>query len=88
MNMDRKDNVQESPSQTRSMLVVADADLDAKLFDHLLKQEWNVDYVVSNDEALQTLWQRPFDLIVTVGVMAHVDSPDEFLRKIKTLLRP
>jgi 2-polyprenyl-3-methyl-5-hydroxy-6-metoxy-1,4-benzoquinol methylase len=29
-----------------------------------------------------------FDLIVTVGVVAHVDSPDEFLRKIKTLLRP
>lgn len=29
-----------------------------------------------------------FDLIVTVGVMAHVDSPDEFLRKIKMLLRP
>ena len=29
-----------------------------------------------------------FDLIVTVGVMAHVDSPDEFLRKIKCVLRP
>src|SRR5258708_2914057 len=29
-----------------------------------------------------------FDLIVTVGVMAHVDSPREFLRKIKMLLRP
>jgi SAM-dependent methyltransferase len=29
-----------------------------------------------------------FDLIVAVGVMAHVDSPDEFLRKIKMLLRP
>jgi 2-polyprenyl-3-methyl-5-hydroxy-6-metoxy-1,4-benzoquinol methylase len=29
-----------------------------------------------------------FDLIVTVGVVAHVDSPGEFLRKIKMLLRP
>jgi ubiquinone/menaquinone biosynthesis C-methylase UbiE len=31
---------------------------------------------------------EPFDLIVTVGVMAHVDSPDEFVAKIKSLLRP
>jgi cyclopropane fatty-acyl-phospholipid synthase-like methyltransferase len=31
---------------------------------------------------------EPFDLIVTVGVMAHVDSPDAFLAKIKGLLRP
>jgi cyclopropane fatty-acyl-phospholipid synthase-like methyltransferase len=29
-----------------------------------------------------------FDLIVTVGVMAHVDSPDAFLAKVKSLLRP
>jgi SAM-dependent methyltransferase len=30
----------------------------------------------------------PFDLIVSVGVMAHVDSADEFLQKIRSLLRP
>ncbi len=29
-----------------------------------------------------------FDLVVTVGVMAHVDSPDKFLGKIKKVLRP
>jgi SAM-dependent methyltransferase len=29
-----------------------------------------------------------FDLIVSVGVMAHVDSPEEFIAKITTLLRP
>jgi ubiquinone/menaquinone biosynthesis C-methylase UbiE len=29
-----------------------------------------------------------FDLIVAVGVMAHVDSPDAFLQKIKGLLAP
>jgi len=29
-----------------------------------------------------------FDLVVAVGVMAHVDSPDEFLQKIKGLLQP
>ena len=29
-----------------------------------------------------------FDLIVTVGVMAHVDSPAAFLKKVNGLLRP
>lgn len=29
-----------------------------------------------------------FDLIITVGVMAHVASPDAFLGKIRDLLRP
>lgn len=40
------------------------------------------------DFAVAEFDQEPFDLIVTVGVMAHVDSPDEFLKKIKSLLRP
>jgi predicted TPR repeat methyltransferase len=31
---------------------------------------------------------EPYDLVVAVGVMAHVDSPDEFLAKIQSLLRP
>jgi SAM-dependent methyltransferase len=31
---------------------------------------------------------QPFDIVIAVGVMAHVDSPDAFLAKIKTLLRP
>jgi SAM-dependent methyltransferase len=31
---------------------------------------------------------QTFDLIMSVGVMAHVDSPDEFLQKIKSLLPP
>jgi 2-polyprenyl-3-methyl-5-hydroxy-6-metoxy-1,4-benzoquinol methylase len=29
-----------------------------------------------------------FDLIVSVGVLAHVDSPDQFVAKLKSLLRP
>ncbi len=29
---------------------------------------------------------HPFDLIMSVGVMAHVDSPNDFLRKIRALL--
>jgi ubiquinone/menaquinone biosynthesis C-methylase UbiE len=35
-----------------------------------------------------TFDEQSFDLIVTVGVMAHVDSPDAFLGKIRNLLRP
>jgi SAM-dependent methyltransferase len=31
---------------------------------------------------------EPYDLVVAVGVMAHVDSPDAFLAKIKSLMRP
>jgi SAM-dependent methyltransferase len=45
--------------------------------------------VCRNEDFKDAAFERgSFDLIVTVGVMAHVDSPDEFLRKIKTLLRP
>lgn len=31
---------------------------------------------------------EPFDLVVTVGVLAHVDSPDAFLAKLRQHLRP
>lgn len=31
---------------------------------------------------------QPYDLVVAVGVMAHVDSPDAFLAKIRSLLQP
>jgi len=31
---------------------------------------------------------QKFDLIVAVGVIAHVDSPDEFLSKIRDLMHP
>ena len=31
---------------------------------------------------------KAFDLVVTVGVMAHVDSPSEFIAKIKSVLSP
>jgi ubiquinone/menaquinone biosynthesis C-methylase UbiE len=44
---------------------------------------------VRNENFLATPFDSQlFDLIVTVGVMAHVDSPDEFLGKIRSLLRP
>jgi len=82
--MDPKDNVQESSTPARSMLVVADADLDARLFDHLLKQEWNVEYVISNDEALQAFRQRPFDLIVTAEGTSAVEDID-LLQQIRSV---
>jgi SAM-dependent methyltransferase len=31
---------------------------------------------------------RSFDVIVSVGVLAHVDSPDEFVSKLRSLLAP
>jgi SAM-dependent methyltransferase len=48
------------------------------------------DNVVVRNENFMTanLDTAPFDLIVTVGVMAHVDSPDAFLARIKQSLRP
>src|SRR3974390_2714801 len=58
-------NCRESDAKHRSMLVVADIDLNEKLFEHLLRQEWTVEFVLSNDEALLALRRRPFDLIVT-----------------------
>jgi anti-sigma regulatory factor (Ser/Thr protein kinase)/CheY-like chemotaxis protein len=62
-----------SPS-TRSMLVVADLDLNATLFDHLLTREWAVEYVSSNEEALSLLRKRSFDLILTAeGTSAKED---------------
>ena len=63
--MDPRDNVPESPARLRSMLVVADENLNSRLVDHLLKQEWTVEYVMSNDEALLAVRERPFDLIIT-----------------------
>ncbi len=47
------------------MLVVADAELNATLFDHLLEQEWDVEYALSNDQALSAVRRKPFDLVVT-----------------------
>src|SRR5215469_16717557 len=77
-------NDQGSSASTRSMLVVADLDLNAMLFDHLLTREWAVEYVSSNEEALSILKQRPFDLILTAeGTSASEDIA--LLRKIRTV---
>jgi anti-sigma regulatory factor (Ser/Thr protein kinase)/ActR/RegA family two-component response regulator len=58
----------------RSILVVVDADLNPRLFDHLLRQEWTVEYVSSNEQAFAVLRDREFDLIVTAeGTSARED---------------
>jgi SAM-dependent methyltransferase len=49
--------------------------------------ESNVE-VRNEDFATAEFGPQKFDLIVAVGVMAHVDSPDEFLGKIKQLVAP
>lgn len=63
------------------MLVVADVDLDARLFDHLLRQEWKVEYVLSNEEALAAAGARAFNVIVT----AEGTSAKEDLRLLQQL---
>jgi len=64
------------------MLVVTDTDLSAELFDHLLRQDWNVEYCSSNEEALSILRHRPFDLILTAeGTSAREDI--SLLQKIR-----
>ncbi len=47
----------------------------------------NVD-VVNGNFMTAPLDPKPFDLIVTVGVLAHVDSPDLFLARLRQQLRP
>lgn len=74
-------NQNRSSTGSRSMLVVADANLSPALFDHLLKQEWQVDYASSNEEALSILRKRPFDLILT----AEGSSPNEDMRLLQQI---
>jgi cyclopropane fatty-acyl-phospholipid synthase-like methyltransferase len=49
--------------------------------------EYTEDINVRHEDFANAEFDRePFDLIVSVGVMAHVDSPDQFLGKIRSLL--
>jgi SAM-dependent methyltransferase len=43
---------------------------------------------VRNENFAKAEFITHYDLIIAVGVMAHVDSPDAFLQKIKGLLAP
>jgi DNA-binding NarL/FixJ family response regulator/anti-sigma regulatory factor (Ser/Thr protein kinase) len=77
--MDQSQN--QSSVQPRSMLVVADVDLSPTLFDHLLKQDWKVDYVSSNEEALSVLRKKSFNLILT----AEATSAKEDIRLLQEI---
>jgi SAM-dependent methyltransferase len=44
--------------------------------------------VRNEDFAIAEFRSKRYDLIIAVGVMAHVDSPDAFLQKLKGLLKP
>lgn len=68
----------------RSVLVVADLEMNWMLFDYLVAKDWSVDYVAHNDLALAAVQKRPYDLIVT----AEITSPREdleLLRKIRSV---
>jgi SAM-dependent methyltransferase len=54
-----------------------------------IPKEWTQNVEVKNEEFMSAPLERSsFDLIVSVGVMAHVESPEAFVAKIASLLRP
>jgi anti-sigma regulatory factor (Ser/Thr protein kinase)/CheY-like chemotaxis protein len=77
-------NQNQSSTMPRSMLVVADTDLSPALFDHLLKQEWKVEYVSSNEEAISMLGKRPYDLILTAESTTTKEDV-KLLQKIRAI---
>jgi CheY-like chemotaxis protein len=68
----------------RSVLVVADLDMNWMLFDYLVAQDWSVDYVAHNELALAAAQKRPYDLIVTAEITSPRDDL-ELLRKIRAV---
>jgi anti-sigma regulatory factor (Ser/Thr protein kinase)/CheY-like chemotaxis protein len=70
----------------KSVLVVADTDLNASLFDYLTSCGWTVEYVRNNSAALDTVRERPFDLIITAEVTSAKEDL-ELLRDIR-VVRP
>jgi anti-sigma regulatory factor (Ser/Thr protein kinase)/ActR/RegA family two-component response regulator len=66
----------------RSVLVVADLEMNWMLFDYLVAKEWSVDYVAHNDLALAATQKRPYDLIVTAEITSAREDL-ELLRKIR-----
>jgi CheY-like chemotaxis protein/anti-sigma regulatory factor (Ser/Thr protein kinase) len=70
------------PGSAKSLLVVADPEINVLLLDHLLTQEWTVEYVASNEEAFSLVHDRPFDLIITSEATSAKEDI-ELLRKIR-----
>lgn len=63
-----------------SMVALAKKNIPEKLVANVMIR--NENFIAASFDA------EPYDLVVAVGVMAHVDSPDAFLAKIKSLLLP
>ncbi len=72
--MKANSDIQEAEGKGRSMLVVADDALSKTLFEYLATQQWNVEFVMSNEEALLALEGRPFDLIVTAEGTSAIED--------------
>ena len=73
-----------TPGCAKALLVVADPEINLILLDHLLVQEWSVEYVASNEEAFSLVQNRPFDLIITSEATSAKEDI-ELLRKIRTI---
>src|SRR5579863_4905838 len=73
-----------TPGSAKALLVVADPEINLILLDHLLAQEWSVEYVATNEEAFSLVQNRPFDLIITSEATSAKDDI-ELLRKIRTV---
>src|SRR4051794_6427585 len=80
--MDNKNDNHDPSAPPKSILVVADIELNEMLFDHLLRQEWTVEYVSSNHEAFSLCSRKPFDLIITAEGTSAVEDI-ELLRRIR-----
>ena len=65
---------------SKSMLSIAKERVPEHLAANVVVRHENFQAACFGDER--------FDLIITVGVMAHVDSPDAFLAKLRSLLNP
>jgi ubiquinone/menaquinone biosynthesis C-methylase UbiE len=65
---------------SRSMTALASSKVPPDLADHVDVR--NEDFMVAS------FGGRRFDLIVCIGVLAHVDSPDAFVNKVASLLEP
>ena len=71
-------------TSSRSLLVVADLETSSMLFDHLINQNWSIDYVENNQAALATLKQKPFDLILTSQATSAKEDL-KLLRQIRAI---
>ena len=71
-----------TPERSRSVLVVADLEINSMLFDHLLTTGWATEYVGTNEAALALLQTREFDVIIT-AVASSAKEDLKLLRQIR-----